>query len=95
MNFHILGGSTKHGAQKTDFVRGRHYLVPEGATHIRIFSSEICFGVCDDKRPFVKTGKGNFYKIPREEMNGKKIMAVSFGDPIGRKFYGTETYVIK
>ena len=94
MDFKIL--ANWEGKKKFSLKKEKIYVMPAGATHIRVYAGELCFGVSWDGN-VGKTKRGKFFKIPGMLPGGIRVNAVNFpaycrnesGDHYGEpKFFG-------
>lgn len=76
MDFGIIA---VEGKKKMDLEDDRVFKIPNGATHIHVYSGKICFGRSKTLgRTFCSKKGGRFFKIPEFLPGSVRVVAVSF-----------------
>lgn len=95
MKFRII---SLNGRKKFDLHPGKRYKIPEGANYLHLKGGKISFGSSPDERPFIKTKKGRFIRIPDPTIpENATVIAVAFPEykkTRGGHCYGQPEWVV-
>ena len=88
-----------NGKKKFKLRSDKVYKIPVGANYIHLKKGILSFGISPDKRPFIKTKKGRFIRIPDPAVpQNATVIAVVFPEykkTRGGHWYGEPEWVLE